>query len=115
MSVLRRPIRKAFGILNITSMASKRTKNGKEGGKAPTAPETPKTSAPAAAAAVASVHEVLERGWLGFFKRIGQNTVLFFEYFGGLSLLALQTLRALFRYRFPLRSFLEQCEFVGNK
>lgn len=62
-----------------------------------------------------SLHDALERRWVDFFKKVGHNTILFFEYLGGLFELGVQTVRALFKYRFPLRSFLEQCEFVGNK
>lgn len=65
--------------------------------------------------AIVSTHEVLERTWVDFFRKVGSNTLFFLEYLGGLSYLAVQTLRVLFRYRFPLKAFIEQCEFVGNK
>jgi phospholipid/cholesterol/gamma-HCH transport system permease protein len=64
---------------------------------------------------VASSHEVLERTWLDFFGRVGSNTLHFFDYLGGLWKLSVQTLYCLFRYRFPFRAFIEQCEFVGVK
>ncbi len=62
-----------------------------------------------------SLHDALEKRWIEFFKRIGSYTILFLDYLGGLFQLGVQTLRVLFKYRFPFRSFLEQCEFVGNK
>jgi len=108
-------------------MAFKRTNYGKDGGNKP---EPPKRAVVKKAASdtpampkieetsitgEGSVHRALERGWIDFFRKIGGNTILFFDYLGGLFQLAVQTLRALFRYRFPFRSFLEQCEFVGNK
>lgn len=60
-----------------------------------------------------SSHEALERTWLDFFGRVGTNTILFFEYLGGLWKLGVQTLYCLFRYPFPLRAFIDQCAFVG--
>ncbi len=65
--------------------------------------------------AKASAHDVMEGVWVHFFRTVGERTLDVFEYLGGMWLLAVQTLRALFRYRFPLRDFIEQCEFVGNK
>jgi phospholipid/cholesterol/gamma-HCH transport system permease protein len=49
----------------------------------------------------------------GFFENIGQSALDFLESLGGMALMSLQTLRSLFRYRFPLKPFLEACEFVG--
>ncbi|HEX5037356.1 MAG TPA: ABC transporter permease [bacterium] len=60
-------------------------------------------------------HKVLERTWLDFFGEIGRNTLTLFEYLGGLWKLAVHTLYCLFRYPFPFRAFVEQCEFVGVK
>ena len=62
-----------------------------------------------------STHEALEKTWFDFFRNVGSSTIFLMEYLGGLGLLAAHTLRALFRYRFPFKSFIEQCEFVGNK
>ncbi len=60
-------------------------------------------------------HEALERTWLDFFGNVGTNTVSFFDYLGGLWMLAVQTLYCLFRYPFPFHAFIEQCQFVGVK
>lgn len=57
----------------------------------------------------------LERGWRHFFRTVGGNTLLFFDYLGGLTHLAFRTFRALFRARFPLKDFVRECEFVGVK
>lgn len=62
---------------------------------------------------IESSHEALERTWLDFFGNVGANTLNFFDYLGGLWRLLLQTLYCLFRYPFPFRAFVEQCEFVG--
>ncbi|HSA59534.1 MAG TPA: ABC transporter permease [bacterium] len=64
---------------------------------------------------IESSHEALERTWLDFFGKVGTNTLQFFDYLGGLWMLAVQTLYCLFRYPFPLRAFIEQCQFVGVK
>lgn len=64
---------------------------------------------------IVSTHETLERAWINFFRTLGSNTILLMEYLGGLATLAAHTLRVLFRYRFPFKAFIEQCEFVGNK
>lgn len=62
-----------------------------------------------------SSHEVLEKGWRHFFRTLGEATLQLFEYVGEASKLAVQTFSVLFRYRFPLKAFVEQCEFVGVK
>ncbi len=58
-------------------------------------------------------HGALEKTWLDFFRNVGGNTLHFLEYLGGLSSLAFQTFHSFFRYRFPFRAFVEQCEFIG--
>jgi phospholipid/cholesterol/gamma-HCH transport system permease protein len=60
-------------------------------------------------------HKALERTWLDFFAKVGKNTLTLFEYLGGLWKLATQTLYCLFRYPFPFRDFLGQCQFAGVK
>jgi phospholipid/cholesterol/gamma-HCH transport system permease protein len=57
----------------------------------------------------------LEKNWFEFFRGVGNNTLGLFEYFGGLAFLMVQTLRALFRHRFPFAAFVEECAFVGIK
>ena len=57
--------------------------------------------------------DLLEKRWVHFFRTVGLNTLDFFEYLGGLARLAFLTFRALFRYRFPLKDFVQECEFVG--
>ncbi len=57
----------------------------------------------------------IEKTWHGFFSSLGENTLSLFDYLGGLSRLGIQTLRALFQYRFPFQAFIEQCQFIGVK
>lgn len=64
---------------------------------------------------VSKLARSLEKNWFEAFKGIGDNTLSLFDYFGGLALLLVQTVRALFRHRFPFRAFIEECAFVGVK
>lgn len=57
----------------------------------------------------------IERIWIVFFKTVGRNVTGLLEYLGGLTQLFFETVRVALRYRFPLRAFIEACEFVGVK
>lgn len=58
---------------------------------------------------------MVETGWVHFYRTVGASALGLFEYLGGLSHLAMQSFRACFRYPFPLKAFVEQCQFVGIK
>ncbi len=52
---------------------------------------------------------------MAFFRRLGRETLDVLEYIGGMAFLFGQFFRVLFRYRFPMRAFVEQCESIGLK
>lgn len=57
--------------------------------------------------------EDVENTWVDFFHSLGNQVLSFLHYLGGLVSLAFQFFRVLLRYRFPLKYFVQACEFVG--
>ncbi len=49
----------------------------------------------------------------GFFENLGREAISFLESLGGMALMAWQTVRSFFKYKFPMVAFLQSCEFVG--
>lgn len=57
----------------------------------------------------------METTYRRIFQEVGSNLMNLMGYFGGITTLALQTAKSMFRPRFPFQSTIEQCQFIGVK
>lgn len=57
----------------------------------------------------------MEKTYHKIFGGVGENLLDLLGYFGGISSLGFQTLRSLFRHRFPFRATMDQFHFIGVK
>ena len=57
----------------------------------------------------------IEKSWIHFFKTVGEGSLEVLDYLGGLAFLSLHTTKVFFSHKFPLKAFIEACEFIGVK
>lgn len=62
-----------------------------------------------------SPHALMEHTWIHIFKTLGDHTLYLFEYLGGMTVLGIHTVQAMFRHRFPMKAFIHELEFIGIK